>query len=152
MDNGFQYIIDNNGICSEDDYPYNATQSMCLSDQCNNVLTIQNYSDVQQNNEHVLKMAVAKQPVSVAIQANISSFQFYKRGVYQDPECGDQLDHGVLIVGYGKDKLYDLDYWIVKNSWGEMWGENGYIRILRNYKDSESGMCGIAMQPSFPIV
>ena len=152
MDNGFQYIIDNNGICSEDEYPYNATDDMCQSDNCNNVLKITNYSDVQQNNEHILKMAVAKQPVSVAIQANISSFQLYKRGIYQDTECGNQLDHGVLIVGYGRDKLYDLDYWIVKNSWGVDWGDNGYINILRNYKDSDSGMCGIAMQPSLPIV
>ena len=152
MDNGFQYIIDNNGICSEDDYPYNASEGMCLSNQCNNVVKISNYSDIIRNNEHVLKMAVSKQPVSVAIQANISSFKFYKRGVYQDHECGDQLDHGVLIVGYGTDRLYGLDYWIVKNSWGPDWGENGYIKILRNYEYSDSGMCGIAVQPSAPVV
>jgi len=152
MDDGFQYIIDNKGICSEEDYPYNATEGMCLADQCENVANISNYSDIIKNNEHVLKMIVSQQPVSVAIQANISSFQFYKRGVYQDPDCGDQLDHGVLIVGYGTDKLYGLDYWIVKNSWGAEWGENGYINILRNYKDSDSGMCGIAMQPSVPVV
>ena len=50
------------------------------------------------------------------------------------------------------DLLYDLDYWIVKNSWSPEWGENGYIRILRNYEKSDSGMCGIALQPSFSIV
>ena len=62
------------------------------------------------------------------------------------------MDHGVLIVGYGTDKLYGLDYWIVKNSWGPDWGENGYIKILRNYEYSDSGMCGIAVQPSVPVV
>jgi len=152
MDNGFQYIIDNNGLCSGDEYPYNTEQGICQSDKCDNIVTINNYSDVVKQNEHILKIAVSKQPVSVAIQANISSFKFYKSGVYQDHDCGDQLDHGVLIVGYGTDQLYNLDYWIVKNSWGENWGENGYIRILRNYKSSDSGMCGIAMQPSFPVV
>ena len=95
--------------------------------------------------------AVSQQPISVAIQANLSSFKFYRSGVYQDPQCGDQLDHGVLIVGYGTDRLQGLDYWIVKNSWGHEWGDNGYIKILRNYDQSESGMCGIASQPSFPI-
>ena len=73
-------------------------------------------------------------------------------GSGKDDECGDQLDHGVLIVGYGTDRIQGLDYWIVKNSWSPQWGEDGYVRILRNYDKSESGMCGIAVQPSFPIV
>ena len=82
----------------------------------------------------------------------MSSFHFYKSGIYQDDDCGDQLDHGVLIVGYGTDRIRGLDYWIVKNSWSPQWGEDGYVRILRNYDKSDSGMCGIAVQPSFPIV
>ena len=152
MDNAFKYVINNNGLCSEEDYPYQAEQGQCQENQCNNVVNISDYSDVEQNNEHILMRAVSQQPVSVAIQANISSFKFYKYGVYQDPQCGDQLDHGVLIVGYGTDRFQRLDYWIVKNSWGPEWGDKGYIKILRNYDQSESGMCGIASQPSFPIV
>jgi len=152
MDNAFKYVINNNGLCSEEDYPYQGEQGQCQENQCNNVVNISDYSDVEQNNEHILMRAVSQQPVSVAIQANISSFKFYKYGVYQDPQCGDQLDHGVLIVGYGTDRFQGLDYWIVKNSWGPEWGDNGYIKILRNYDQSESGMCGIASQPSFPIV
>mgnify|MGYP003682308181 FL=1 len=152
MDNAFKYVINHNGLCSEEDYPYQAEQGQCQENQCNNVVNISDYSDVEQNNEHILMRAVSQQPISVAIQANLSSFRFYKSGVYQDPQCGDQLDHGVLIVGYGTDRLQGLDYWIVKNSWGHEWGDNGYIKILRNYDQSESGMCGIASQPSFPIV
>ena len=90
-------------------------------------------------------------PVSVAIQANKRSFQLYKSGIYSDPDCGYNLDHGVLLVGYGYDKSYDLDYWIIKNSWGKSWGENGYIRLLKDDSDSR-GQCGIAMMPSIPIV
>ena len=101
--------------------------------------------------EKILKRATAQQPVSIAIQANKRSFQFYKSGVYSDLDCGTQLDHGVLLVGYGYDLFHDMDYWIVKNSWGESWGENGYIRLLRNINDTH-GLCGIAMQPSIPIV
>ena len=91
------------------------------------------------------------QPVSVAIQANKRSFQMYKSGIYNDPDCGFELDHGVLLIGYGYDKDYDMDYWIIKNSWSESWGENGYIKIQRNIDDPR-GLCGIAMDPSIPIV
>ena len=150
MDQAFQYIIDNGGLCSEKDYPYDASDNQCESSECKNVVKISSYSDVTPNNEKSLKRAVAQQPVSVAIQANSQSFQHYSGGVYDDINCGTQLDHGVLVIGYGTELLKDIDYWIVKNSWGELWGENGYIRILRN-SDDPRGLCGIAMQPSFPV-
>ena len=148
MDNAFKYVIDN-GICSEDSYPYTGIDGSCQ--QCSVIGQINNYGDIQENDEKILKRAVAQQPVSVAIQANLSSFRFYSRGIYSDPNCGQQLDHGVLIVGYGSDGLYGKDYWLVKNSWGPQWGENGYIRIERN-SDSEGGMCGITLQPSIPLL
>ena len=143
MDNGFKYVIDN-GLCSEKEYPYEAVDGNCK--RCKSVVDIKNYHDIE-SNEKVLKRAVSQQPVSVAIQANLSSFRFYSDGVYSDPMCGDGLDHGVLIVGYGYDLMLNKEYWIVKNSWGEDWGENGYIRIERN-SNKEGGMCGITLQAS----
>ena len=151
MDNAFKYAI-NNGLCSEEDYPYEGEDNLCESNRCKKIVEIDDYADIQPNNERLLMRAVAKQPVSVAIQANLTSFRFYKSGVYQDPDCGDELDHGVLIVGYGHDLFHGLDYWIVKNSWSAKWGDEGYVKILRNYDQSPSGMCGIAMQPSIPII
>jgi C1A family cysteine protease len=145
MDNGFKYVIDN-GLCSEKEYPYEAVDGNCK--RCKSVVDIKNYHDIE-SNEKVLKRAVSQQPVSVAIQANLSSFRFYSDGVYSDPMCGDGLDHGVLIVGYGYDLMLNKEYWIVKNSWGEDWGENGYIRIERN-SNKEGGMCGITLQVSIP--
>ncbi len=148
MDQAFQYIIDNNGSCSENEYPYVEREEQCKD--CNNVVTISNYTDIERNDEKILKRAVSHQPVSVAIQANTPSFQQYSHGIYSDKNCGTQLDHGVLIVGYGYDLFHEMDYWIVKNSWGPDWGENGYIRIQRNTDDNR-GLCGIAMMPSIPI-
>tara|TARA_B100000686_G_C16769204_1_gene963903 strand:+ start:70 stop:1017 length:948 start_codon:yes stop_codon:yes gene_type:complete len=147
MDAAFKYVIDN-GLCSENDYPYEAMEGQCMD--CKEIVNISDYKDVIQNNEEILKRVVHQQPVSVAIQANLKSFQLYSSGIYSDPTCGTQLDHGVLIVGYGHDLFHNMDYWIVKNSWGPLWGENGYIRIQRNIENN-SGLCGIAMQPSIPI-
>ena len=149
MDLGFQYIIDN-GLCTNLSYPYVASDQECQKG-CSSVVNISKYGDLRQNDEFNLQRGVAQQPVSVAIQANKRSFQMYQSGIYSDLDCGTQLDHGVLVVGYGFDFDNDMDYWIIKNSWGPEWGENGYIRIQRNIEDSR-GLCGIAMQPSIPIV
>ena len=150
MTQAFEFIIEN-GLCTNLSYPYVAQQGECQKDQCEPVVKLSNYSDIEENNEKVLKRAVYRQPVSVAIQANKRSFQMYQSGIYSDLDCGFQLDHGVLLVGYGYDLLNDMDYWIIKNSWGPQWGENGYIRIQRNIED-ERGLCGVAMQPSIPII
>jgi hypothetical protein len=106
-------------------------------------VTVTGHTDVPREDEDALKAAVSKQPVSVAIEADKSAFQLYRSGVLDSSSCGTQLDHGVLIVGYGTDG--SKDYWKVKNSWGATWGEQGYIRMVRN-----KNMCGIAQQASYP--
>ena len=103
------------------------------------------FTDVTKGSEDALKDAVNKQPVSIAVDAAGSQWQLYKSGVFNVPSCGTQLDHGVLLVGYGYDSSAGKDYWKVKNSWGSTWGEDGYIRMARG-----SNMCGIASQASYP--
>jgi len=99
--------------------------------------------DVQVNSVSALQSAVAQQPVSVAIEADQSAFQFYSSGVLTSG-CGQTLDHGVLVVGYGT--LNGVDYWKVKNSWGPTWGQDGYILIQR----SSANLCGILSAASYP--
>jgi len=143
MDNGFEYIIKNGGICTESSYPYQAQDGSCKT-TCEKVVQISGYKDVPSQDENALMSAVDIGPVSIAIEADQSAFQFYSGGVF-DAACGTQLDHGVLIVGYGTDA--GKNYWIVKNSWGSSWGESGYIRMVRGQNE-----CGLAMQPSYPTV
>ena len=147
MDNAFEYAIDN-GMCSENDDPYTAKQDTC-ENKCNPVAYFSSCEDVSSNNQKELKASVFQQPVSVAIEADTKTFQFYKSGVITGDTCGTNLDHGVLIVGYGTEN--GKDYWLVKNSWGDSWGENGYVKIERTDSDNGPGVCGIASTPSFPI-
>jgi cathepsin L len=148
MDNAFKYIINEGGLCSEAAYPYQGSQQQCQSSSCQKVVQISNYADVPQQNENALMSAVAQQPVSIAIEADQHSFQFYSGGV-MTASCGSQLDHGVLVVGYGS--LSGTDYWKVKNSWGASWGMNGYILLGRGSAFQPNGQCGILDSASYPI-
>ncbi|KAJ1260532.1 hypothetical protein BS78_10G239800 [Paspalum vaginatum] len=148
MDNAFEFVISNGGIDTEDDYQYTARDGQCdLNKKENKIVTIDSYGLVPRNDEKALQMAVALQPVSVAIEAGGRAFPHYVSGVF-DGACGTQLDHGVTAVGYGSDN--GKDYWIVKNSWGPDWGESGYIRMARNVRKPQ-GKCGIAMDAYYPV-
>lgn len=145
MDNAFGWVKEN-GLCSEDDYPYTSgggVRGKCRLPKCTPTVKVSGLTDVPANDEEALKSAVAKQPVSVAIEADKTAFQLYKGGVLDSKKCGMQLDHGVLAVGYGTED--GKDYWKVKNSWGASWGEAGYIKLVRG-----KNMCGIAKQASYP--
>ncbi|CAK9176580.1 unnamed protein product [Ilex paraguariensis] len=133
MDDAFTFIQKNHGLTTEANYPYEGTDGTC--------------STTKEANHAAKITAVANQPVSVAIDAGESDFQFYSSGVFTG-ECGTELDHGVAAVGYGTGED-GTKYWLVKNSWGTSWGEEGYIRMQRDVKAVE-GLCGIAMQASYP--
>jgi C1A family cysteine protease len=147
MDYAFQYIIDNKGICAESAYPYTGTDGNCKK-TCTSVATITGFTDVPANNEVALETAIVTQPISVAVEADQASFQFYSGGV-MTAACGTNLDHGVLAVGYGTDSSAG-DYYKVKNSWGASWGAQGYILLGRGSSFNPSGQCGIQMEPSYP--
>ena len=150
MDYAFQYIIDNKGITTEDAYPYTATgPNTCQAQGKPVAATLTSFVDVPANSETALETAIVKQPVSVAVEADQSVFQFYSGGV-MDSACGTQLDHGVLAVGYGVDA--GKEYYKVKNSWGADWGMKGYILLGRGAKFNPSGQCGIQSDPSYPVV
>ena len=148
MDNAFQYIISNGGLTTEAGYPYTATGPNTCNVQTPLASTITGFCDVTSGSETALMNAVAQQPVSVAIEADQSCFQFYSGGVMSDPSCGTQLDHGVLAVGFGVSN--GQKYWNVKNSWGTSWGQNGYIWLGRQVAGQPTGVCGIAQEPSYP--
>lgn len=149
MDGAFKYAIEN-GATTEIQYPYTAGKGKtgeCQQSDVTSIATFTSCYDVAPNDQVSLKAAVAKQPVSIAIEADTRYFQSYSSGILTSPDCGTNLDHGVLIVGYGEDK--GQKYWLVKNSWSTSWGDEGYVKIARSDSRNDKGICGIAMQPSF---
>ena len=128
MDDAFKYVEASGGLCSESEYPYTARNGVCKSSSCGTKYDpITSYSDVTSDSMTSLESAVAEGPVSIAIEADQSSFQFYSTGILNGL-CGTRLDHGVLAVGYGVEG--SNQYWKVKNSWGTSWGMIIYISYI----------------------
>ncbi|KAI1723660.1 papain family cysteine protease domain-containing protein [Ditylenchus destructor] len=145
----FRYAKRNNGIEDETSYPYMALSEDCRVDSTDNWrnVRISNIKKLHDMDENDLKDTLAEVgPIVVAIDANAPSFSLYSGGVYYDPECTDDVNHAMLLVGYGSDQYGD--YWLIKNSWGIAWGEEGYLRLARN-RDNH---CGVAVECSYPVI
>lgn len=163
MDNAFSWINQNNGLCSEDDYPYVSGNSG-MSDKCLTTCNLKPntkvllHVDIPVNSDESLMDVLSLQPVSVAIEADQTGFQFYSSGVFTGT-CGTVLDHGVGLVGYGVNTTSNLSYYILRNSWGTSWGDNGYMYIGRGndpltnkpYNDGK-GQCGVLTKASYPVL
>jgi len=144
--------VESNGIAMESQYPY--TSGNCQSEACDGTCDtsvnaynlVARYTSVTPGSPSALMSAVAQQPVSIVLEADRNAFQFYTSGVMDNTACGTHVDHAVLVVGY--DAGGSAPYWKVKNSWGPMWGEGGYIRLAMT--SPGPGMCGMYTAPSYP--
>ncbi|XP_040325151.1 procathepsin L isoform X3 [Herpailurus yagouaroundi] len=151
IDDAFQYVKDNGGLDSEESYPYHAQGDSCKYRPENSVANVTDYWDIPSKENELMITLAAVGPISAAIDASLDTFRFYKEGIYYDPSCSSEdVDHGVLVVGYGADgtETENKKYWIIKNSWGTDWGMDGYIKMAKD-RDNH---CGIASLASFPTV
>lgn len=150
----FKYIR-HHGIFSAKDYPYDdQTNDHCIISMKHakkSNVTVHGYTRISSGNENDLQTALAIHgPISVLINAGHRSFMHYSEGIWHEPYCSsddDDINHSVLLVGYDTDE-HDRDYYILKNSFGTSWGENGYFRMPRNADNH----CGIATDAVFPNI
>ncbi|KAM9838742.1 cathepsin S-like [Aulostomus maculatus] len=147
MTNAFQYVLKNEGIDSETAYPYQGEHGRCRYSPEYRAASCTGYGFIPEGDESALKLALKHiGPISVAIDASRPKFVFYRHGVYKDHTCTHNVNHGVLAVGYGRER--GQDYWLVKNSWGINYGDEGYIKMARN----QNNQCGIALYACFPTM
>lgn len=144
MANAFQYL-NGHAITTQDVYPYYAQQQQCQQAAGTYQVSVQGYQAISPTEESLQQAVSSIGPIAAAIDA--TNLQFYAGGVYRDDECVyGQVNHGILVVGYGSEG--GRDYWLVKNSWGPQWGENGYFKLIRN----KNNQCNIATYAMYPIL
>lgn len=136
------------GIATESSYSYEAKQKLCRLDNVTLGASDTGFVQLEFGNETQLAIAVATVgPIAVSLDSSSKLFHFYRSGIYDNPCCSDtNLIHAALVVGYGTED--GMDYWLVKNSWGENWGDKGYIKMRRN----AGNQCGIATKAVYPLL
>ena len=130
----FQYIFEN-GIGLDRDYPYKSAREKCRRNEvARSKVNLRGYL-IFTGQERIKRVLAELGPVVVRVNALPFTFQFYKTGIYDDPTSNaTQVNHAVVLVGYGRDKKTELDFWIVRNSWSRDWGEDGYMKLAMNSK------------------
>jgi C1A family cysteine protease len=136
------------GIETEEEYPYLGQQGNCDFQPAEAIFVNSDCNCVQNKSMIQLQAAVTQQPVSIVVEANQLAWQFYGGGVVQK-NCGVTIDHAVLAVGWAVEK--GINSWIVKNSWGPKWGNEGYIYISQDDTQNDGyGVCGVYFAPMVP--
>lgn len=144
----FDYIKENGGISSTQAYPYEAKAGNCRKFHKEKVeINFKGYGIVNAHDDDALMQAIIKfGPIMISVETDHESFMFYSSGIYFEEKCSDEINHGALVVGFGSEN--NNDYWIVKNSFGDKWGESGYVRIARG----KGNDCSVNFLPLFPIL
>ncbi|PWA51638.1 peptidase C1A [Artemisia annua] len=144
----FKFIHEHGGLATQESYPYVGKREQCCTAKFgHHSITLDGRESIPRRNEEAMLKAVAHQPVTISMDPNSRDYMFYSSGVFTG-QCGTRTMHAMTVVGYDETPE-GLKYWIVKNSWGPKWGEQGYIRMLRGVQLPE-GQCGMYIQPSMP--
>eukprot|EP00708_Paratrimastix_pyriformis_P003261 GAFH01002032.1.p1 GENE.GAFH01002032.1~~GAFH01002032.1.p1 ORF type:complete len:341 (-),score=45.48 GAFH01002032.1:295-1164(-) len=147
MPDAYQCLIEEGGLDQEDCYPYDEADKTCRYQASCARASVASFVEVDEADEVAMAEAVVKTPLSIAIDASHVSFQFYKSGVYDERACSQySLDHGVFLVGYSDQG--SVPFWIVRNSWGPDWGQQGYIFMRKDHNNQ----CGVASAASYPVI
>mmetsp|Transcript_10559 Transcript_10559/g.15728 ORF Transcript_10559/g.15728 Transcript_10559/m.15728 type:complete len:719 (+) Transcript_10559:331-2487(+) len=151
------FFIRRYGLTAAEAYPYVGKMQLCQVEKVSHpVATVQNWGILTPNHEDNMELVLRYLgPIAVGVYGGDPSFLSYQGGVFDSDTCTQDADHAMLIVGYGEevdDNGETIKYWIARNSWGEGWGEKGYVRMKRGSgKKGNGGLCGVARSPSVAL-
>ncbi|XP_039222062.1 cathepsin W [Crotalus tigris] len=148
----FLFVVNNTGLSSSKLYPYAEKKQRCQKYKWRKLTKIDGYSILPRDERYIANIVATQGPVTALMNAKV--IKHYKKGIIQRAKVScdpNWLDHVVLIVGFGEGKIrrgtWSGSYWIIQNSWGKDWGEEGYFRM-----DRGSNTCGIAKYAATAIV
>lgn len=148
---GIAAAIEAGGISTAKEYEYIGQDDFCRAKNVTKLANFSGYARIPSYDDSALMEAVySRGAIAVSLDASPSGFLFYSSGVFSDPSCKtakDELDHAVLVVGYGTDEETGRDYWLIKNSWSTHWGDEGYIKIDRGLR-----ACGVTADAVYAVV
>ncbi|XP_006981780.1 cathepsin R-like [Peromyscus maniculatus bairdii] len=148
---GYEYVLHNGGVEAEATYPYEGREGPCRYDPKNSAAKISGFVSLPQNEDSLMAAVATIGPISAGVHVASNLFVFYKRGILHDRKCSNTtVNHVVLVVGYGSEgeETDGKKYWLVKNSWGDEWGIQGYMKIAKD----QNNHCAIASYADYPIV
>ncbi|KAK9815144.1 hypothetical protein WJX73_008694 [Symbiochloris irregularis] len=154
QDRAMDYVVEAGGVAPEASYTYMGADGFCRDKNVSHdaLIKFKGFAYVPEYDDEALMEAVySRGPVAVSLDASQPGFRFYSDGVYESSTCfykPDDLDHAVLVVGYGTSEK-GHDYWIIRNSWSTYWGDEGYIKISRH---GPGKACGITSGPMYAVV
>lgn len=154
----YSYYMNNTMAVAQDDWPYterdwnsnDPEKGNCTYDEKPHTnVTVQNFTYTTYGDANSMKQALENNTLAVLVQANQYAFQMYSGGIFDNTRCGTNLDHATNVVGWGIEAFSGVEYWIMRNSWGDTWGEKGYMKL--EIIPYNHGLCGIQMYPLYPI-
>jgi cathepsin L len=153
--NTYMWLL-NNGLVRDELFPYTKLPKRCSRVSSRNIITslydfefCSSYSLYMKCTDEIVYEFLQRGPVNVGIDANSPDFMNYESGIFTYDKC-EESNHAVTLVGYGRDAYTDLEYWLIRNSWGTSWGENGYMRVKRDAANHNS--CFITDEAFLPII
>ena len=147
---GVGHVVEAGGVAFLHNYQYLGQNDYCREDSRDiKGGKFAGFARIPRFNDSALMEAVyTRGPITVSLDASQDSFTFYSSGVYYDTQCmwkPADLDHSMMLVGYGTDSAGD--YWLIKNSWSTHWGDNGYIKVARDGRG-----CGASTDAMYAVV